>query len=269
MRIWGFIGASGTGKSYRAQWVAKEREIDFIIDDGLLINGNRIVAGMSAKKEQTKIASVKRALFTQESHALAVKNAINENKPKDILILGTSDGMVESIVKALGLPEINQRIYIQDVATVEEMEKALNVRRTEGKHVIPVPTFEIKKQFSGYFLDSLKIFKGKEKNQFSAEKSIVRPTFSYMGRYIISDAVIYDIVEYVGEKIPGVHKIQKVRTTKQPDGILLDIDAVVDYGADIYDTLKKVQEDARIKVEELTALNIYGINILAKSLYVK
>jgi len=45
-----------TGKSHRAVWVARERGIDFIIDDGLLIRGAQIIAGKSAKKEKTKIA---------------------------------------------------------------------------------------------------------------------------------------------------------------------------------------------------------------------
>ena len=48
--------------------------------------------------------------------------------------------------------------YIEDVATENEMETALKIRKTEGKHVIPVPTVEVKSQFSGYFLNPLKIF---------------------------------------------------------------------------------------------------------------
>ena len=43
--------------------VASERNINYIIDDGLLINGNKVVAGVSAKKAETKIETVKKALF--------------------------------------------------------------------------------------------------------------------------------------------------------------------------------------------------------------
>ena len=50
-----FVGQSGTGKSTRAIKVAGDNEIYYIIDDGLLINGSRIVAGTSAKKAPTKI----------------------------------------------------------------------------------------------------------------------------------------------------------------------------------------------------------------------
>ena len=48
MKVFAFVGPSGTGKSYRAQMVASERNINFIIDDGLLINENEVVAGVSA-----------------------------------------------------------------------------------------------------------------------------------------------------------------------------------------------------------------------------
>lgn len=54
MNVVGFIGPSGTGKSHRAVWVAKERGIDFIIDDGLLIRGTQIIAGVSAKEKKPK-----------------------------------------------------------------------------------------------------------------------------------------------------------------------------------------------------------------------
>ena len=50
IKVYAFVGPSGTGKSYRAQMVASEKGINFIIDDGLLVDGNKIVAGESAKK---------------------------------------------------------------------------------------------------------------------------------------------------------------------------------------------------------------------------
>ena len=61
--VYAFVGPSGTGKSYRAQMVANSKGIEYIIDDGLLILGNEVVAGSSAKKAPTKIETVKNALF--------------------------------------------------------------------------------------------------------------------------------------------------------------------------------------------------------------
>ena len=191
IKVYAFVGPSGTGKSYRAQMVASEKNIEYIIDDGLLISNNKVIAGESAKKAPTKIETVKHALFYTENEKREIITALKKYKPQSILILGTSDGMVQKIAANLELPEISETIYITDVATQQEMETARRIRVTEGKHVIPVPTFEIKKDFSGFLLDPLQIFKSKGKGQkpYVSEKSIIRPTFSYMGNFTISDTV--------------------------------------------------------------------------------
>ena len=120
IKVYAFVGPSGTGKSYRAQMVAGEKNIDFIIDDGLLVKENQIVAGNSAKKAPTKIETVKHALFLSDEEKQEIYKALKKYKPESILILGTSDGMVEKIAKNLGLPNISETIYIQDVATEQE-----------------------------------------------------------------------------------------------------------------------------------------------------
>lgn len=267
----GFIGPSGTGKSHRATWVARERGIDFIIDDGLLIRGNQVIAGTSAKKETTKIASIKRALFVNDDQAEEMKKAIELYKPGAILILGTSDGMVETIAKNLGYNGINEKVYITDVADEFEIQQALSTRREQGKHVIPVPTFEIKKDFSGYFLDPLQIFrrKGKGNYQLVGEKSVVRPTFSYLGKYTISDYTVYQIIEHVVSGIEGVNRISRFRAENSPDGISIEMDLVLIFGYPIRPLLYEVQKKAKAEVERLTALNIKALNIIAKSLVVE
>lgn len=268
MKIVGFIGPSGSGKSHRASWIARERGIEFIIDDGLLIKGNQIVAGTSAKRESTRIGAIKRAIFTETEHAETVKRSIKVNRPEAILILGTSEGMVDTIAERLGLPKVSERIYIHEVASEFEISQALSTRREQGKHVIPVPTFEIKKDFSGYFLDPLQIFKrkGKGSYQLVGEKSVVRPTFSYLGRYTISDYTVYQIVEYVTSNIEGVSRISRFRAENQADGIHIEMDLVLYYGYVIKPLLREVQRRVVEEVERLTAINIKSLNLVAKSL---
>ena len=268
MKVIGFIGPSGTGKSHRASWVAREKGAEFLIDDGLLIRGNQIIAGTSAKKETTKIASIKRALFTDPKHTEDVVRALENYDVQSILILGTSEGMVETIAKKLGIGPIDEKVYITDVASEYEIKQALSTRREQGKHVIPVPTFEIKKDFSGYFLDPLQIFrrKGKGSYQLIGEKSVVRPTFSYMGNYTISDYTIYQIVEYVTSNIDGVAKISRFRAENRPDGIYIEMDLVLIYGRMIKPLLREVQEKVSEQIKHLTALNIQRLDVVAKSL---
>ncbi len=264
------FGPSGTGKSYRAQMVASEKGINFIIDDGLLIKDNEVIAGESAKKASTKVATVKRALFYEEDEKNIIINALKKYKPESILILGTSDGMVEKIASNLGLPEIIDTTYITDVATEQEMETARRIRVTEGKHVIPVPTFEIKKDFSGYLLDPLQIFKskGKGKKPYISEKSIIRPTFSYMGNFTISDLVFRQILEYLALQTPAIHKILRTRVENYGEGAKLYMEVAVVYGYNVIDEINQFKQKARKEIEKLTAMNVVQLEVVAKNIYV-
>lgn len=269
MKVIAFVGPSGTGKSYRSITVSKKYSADGIIDDGLLISHGKVVAGSSAKREKTKIASVKHALFVEDSHADEVKRAIIKNRIRCLMILGTSDGMVERIALRLGVGEIEKYIRIDEEATPEEMELAHRMRTVEGKHVIPVPTFEIKKEFSGYFLHPLKLFQKNldtEIDTAEADKSIVRPTFSYMGDYTISDNVIASIATYEAEKINGVEKVQRIniRTTKH--GAHIDMTVSLRYGCCIYDVCRKVQLAVRDNIEQYTSINARRIHVFVRNL---
>ena len=271
MKVVAFIGPSGSGKSHRALWVAKSRGIEYIIDDGLLIKENRIIAGTSAKKESTRFGSVKRALFVYDEHVEEVKRAIELHKPGAILILGTSEGMVDNIAKRLGLPDVSEKIHINDVAKDSEIREALSIRKEQGKHVIPVPTFEIKKDFSGHFLDPLRIFrrKGKGRLQLVAEKSVVRPTFSYMGKYTISDYTLYQIAEHVVSDIKGISRVSRFKAENGNDGVTIEMDLTIIYGYPIKPLLENVRKMTRHEIERLTGLNIKALNICAKNLVIE
>lgn len=272
IKTYAFVGPSGTGKSYRAQMVASERNISYIIDDGLLIKENEVIAGVSAKKAATKIETVKKALFNNPQEADEIKKAFRKYKPESILILGTSDNMIKKIRENLGLPELTETIYITDVATEEEMQEARRIRQTQGKHVIPVPTFEIKKDFSGFILDPLQIFKskGKDNKPYISEKSIIRPTFSYLGKFVISDTVFRQIIEYLVIKTEGIYKATRVRIDKigENEGVSVYIEVVVEYGFNIVETLKDFKKKCKREIENLTAMNVENVDITAKGIHV-
>ena len=82
MHICALVGPSGTGKSYRAQMVAGKNNINYIIDDGLLIRDNEVIAGNSAKKAPTKIETVKHALFLTEEEKQEIVKAIKKYRPQ-------------------------------------------------------------------------------------------------------------------------------------------------------------------------------------------
>ena len=271
MHLVAFVGPSGTGKSHRASWVARENGLDYIIDDGLFIHENTIVAGMSAKKAPSKIGSIKVAIFTDPEHRNEVKNAIAKEKPKGILIIGTSDAMTDKIAQTLELGKFERRIYIEEVASPYEIELARDTRIKQGKHVIPVPAVQLKKQFSGYFLDPLQLFRRKGKGQFQniGEKSVVRPTFSYFGSYTISDYAIYQVVSHILASMPQMERITRFRTNNGPDGLFIDMDVIMVFGYNLLEAIKKARASIEKELYRLAAFNIDSMSITVKTLVLK
>ena len=265
--VYAFVGPSGTGKSYRAQMVAGEYDIRYIIDDGILIKDNEIIAGDSAKKAPTKVETVKRAIFINQEQKETMIKAIKKAKPSSILILGTSDGMVKKIAENLELPEIKKIIYITEVVSEEEIENARRMRVVEGKHVFPVPTFELKKQFSGYLLDPLQIFKTRrDKSPYIAEKSIIRPTFSYIGNFTISDAVFKEIIEYLASRSNSINEVLRIVINKNEQGPSIYVEVEVKFGINIVSEMKKFKEKCVKEIERQTSMNIASMRIVAKKI---
>ncbi|MEG0156842.1 MAG: hypothetical protein RR626_02390 [Anaerovoracaceae bacterium] len=267
MKVYALVGKSGTGKSYQAMNLCKERDIESIIDDGLYINRTDAVAGISAKRQPTMVGAIKTALFTKDDHRNEVADKIRETRPTSILVIGTSDGMVARIVKRLNLPEIAETIYIEEITTDTERHIAQKQRVTQGKHVVPAPTFQLKRQFSGYFMDPLRIFKGWGfgKDSFS-EKSVVRPTYSYLGDFIISDRVITDIIEITVRRIAGVSDVSRVIVENRPGELRVTLVATFELGCEVVEVGRALQKKCTEVLETMTAFNIDKINIEVRGL---
>ena len=271
MKVYALVGVSGTGKSHQALNVAINEGIQFIVDDGLLINERRKVAGHSAKKERTYLGAVKRAIFLDPEHRNEVTNALALYAPDKLLIIGTSIRMVERIAKRLNLGEIDQLIQIEEVSSDEDLQMARYYRDVQGKHVIPLPTVEVKKDFSGYFRDTLKLLIPNRllnkdiKDDIEEEKTVIRPTFSYLGNYTISNKTIVDIVKYSGSMVKGVSGILKARIDGQDD-LTISIECTFVLGCQIHLVAESIQQSIKSAVEEMTQLNVKEVNLYVKNL---
>ena len=280
MKIYSLSGPSGTGKSYQAPILMIEKGIDCLIDDGLLIYKDGVAGGTSAKRQHTKVGAIKTALFTDQNHADTVTAAIKKINPDSILIVGTSDQMTDRIASRLGLPEVSERIYIEDITTDEEREIAMKSRSQQGKHVIPAPTLQLKRDFAGYFMDPQKLlWTAKEKAQEAIQtglhlakrgetegKTVVRPTYSYLGDFLINDKVVTDIAKCVGREVPGVDSVIRVYAGSQPEQ--LTVDAVIDLkeSASIWDSAMAFQKRLTDVIEEMTAFNVVRIDVEVRKL---
>jgi hypothetical protein len=248
--------------------VAQKYGIDFIIDDGLLIRDNRILAGHSAKKEKTFLAAVKVALFDDKSHRDEVARKLQGEKSKKILILGTSEKMVNKIAARLQLPPPSKVIKIEDIASQEEIERAIRTRRIEGKHVIPVPSIEIKRNYPNIFYDAIKIFKRKTGPRVLGltpqvhEKSVVRPEYSKRGKVIISEAALSQMVIHCVDEYNQSIRIKKIVVKDDVAGYRLVITIDVPYGTQLGGNIHALQQYVIENIERYTGILIEEVNII-------
>ena len=243
--------------------------IDAMIDDGLFISENRILGGVSAKKQPTKVGAVKTALFMDDKQKKHMVETIRKANPKSILILGTSDDMIRKIAARLELPQPSKIIQIDDITTREERNRARKFRSEAGTHVIPAPTFQVKRQFSGYFLNPLKRLRqgGGNIRVIGAEKTIVRPTYSYLGEYIISDKVITDIVQHVSRTVGGVADIVWVAVDHNPEsGLFIRIILQLSHGVKIRKIAAAIQRETYETVARMTSFNIRAVDVEIRSI---
>ena len=273
MEIYALVGKSGTGKSYQAVNLCKDKNIESIIDDGLFICHNKVMAGISAKRQATKIAAVRTALFHEDEHMASVKAAIEKADPDSMLVLGTSDRMVDKIVARLGLHGIDERIYIEEITTEDERQLAHKQRNELGEHVIPAPTFQLKRQFSGYFMSPIRrplhVLKGIGPWKEPVEKSVVRPTFSYLGGYEISEKVMSDIASCVQRELGTVSNLVKITIggnhggsqVEKDEGVELHIIADFKYGSDLPVKAEAYQKLVAEKIEAMSMFNVTKVNL--------
>ncbi len=217
--VYGLVGRSGTGKSYHAKQVAAKNKITLIIDDGLLIKGDKIIAGHSAKEAPNFMAAVKAAVFDDEDDKNIITSALLKENARKILIIGTSEKMVNKIASRLDLPEPKKIIHIEEVSTPDDIETAMHIRFTEGKHVIPVPPIEITRSAPSIVFDSIRVkFGGVShlKPQIS-EKTIVKPEFSKPQEETLSEQNLQQMIKHSITEYDPVMKVKKVKGVRNPD----------------------------------------------------
>lgn len=266
--VFALVGESGTGKSFKAKLLAQKYGIDAIIDDGLLIQNDKILAGRSAKTEKTYMGAVRVALFDDKERRDEIARILKKAHIKKILLLGTSEKMVIKIATRLQLPPPAKIIKIEDIATREEIEKAIRSRQIEGKHVIPVPSIEIKRNYSQIFYDSIKVFFAKparlfmKKNGTTYEKSVVRPEFSKKGRISISEAALTQMAMHCVMEYDSNIRVKKLTIKTNLQGYRLIITIDIPFGTQLTGEIYKLQQYVIENIEKYTGILIEEVSII-------
>ncbi len=269
VQVYALVGESGTGKSFRAKLLSQKYGIKALIDDGLLIQDDKILAGKSAKHEKTYMGAVRVALFDDKEHRDQVARVLQKNKTKSILLIGTSEKMVQKIALRLQLPPPQKIIKIEEIASREEIEKAIRSRQIEGKHVIPVPAIEVKRSYPRIFYKSIREFLSKRKVRISgkkeatlSEKSIVTPEFSKRGRIEISEAALSQMTLHCVCEFDKEIRVKKLTIRTDSHGYRLIITVDVPFGKQLTGLIHNLQQYIIDNIERFTGILVEEVSII-------
>ncbi|MBN2415734.1 hypothetical protein JXO52_07820 [bacterium] len=268
--VYALVGKAGTGKSFRARLLMEKYGIDLMVDDGLLIHDQHIIAGRSAKREQNRFKAVKRAVFQYEDHRIEVRDAIRKEKSRKILLLGTSEHMVGLIAERLELPVPGTLIYIQDIATTDEIDRAQRSRKVHGKHVIPLPVVEVKQHYSHRILDTIR-FGLESKAWFfrkpkTVEKTIVQPPFGRLGRISISEAALSQMIMHCIEEQAEDADILKLIIEPSPSGYRIEALLRCPHHTILPQTLYNLQQYTVSHVTKYSGIEIKSLDLTVEEM---
>ncbi len=270
MQVYALVGKSGTGKSFRAKLLAEKLDVPYIIDDGLLIHDTTILAGKSAKQEKNYISAIRTALFTDPEHRQAVTRAMQEEKIRKILLLGTSERMVRQMAETLVLPPVARIIKIEEIASQKDIENAIKSRFEEGKHVIPVPAIEVKRDYAQILSDTIRIFFKGDKDAGSGkpsrffEKSVVRPDYHesrISGTVSISEAALTQMILHCIDEHDGDIVTKKIRVKTSRTGYAIDLYIDVPFGKPLGGELHALRNYILSNIKKYTGIHIEHIEI--------
>ena len=260
-----FVGSAGTGKSQRAQSLARELKADYFIDDGLLVSKGYIRAGQSAKAERNQVSAIRRALFFHEDHREEVKKILDTLESGKILILATSEGMAKKIALRLELPEPREYIRIEDVAKPQEITEARKRRRLSKEHVIPVERSQVRRNFAGKIV---RIFWGfLHREGHGDEHTVVRPAFSFGGTVKIETEAIEDIVRTLCERTAQVVSVKEVKVKREKEAVTLRVKATLRIGEQsLVEVAKLIQKRLRNAVSFFTGMEVLAVDVSVEEL---
>jgi hypothetical protein len=170
------------------------------------------------------------------------------------------------------MPPPSKIVKIEDIATQEEIDKAMRTRRIEGKHVIPVPSIEIKRSYPNIFLDAIRIFRRHGSPQTIGptpkvhEKSVVRPEYSKRGKVIISETALSQMVMHCVDEYMQNIRIKKIVVHDREMGYSLAITVDVPYDIPLGGNIHDLQQYIIDNIERYTGILIEEVNIIIDKL---
>lgn len=260
MEVFSLSGPSGSGKSTSALSFAHKHKIPAIIDDGLLIFNGQKIAGTSAKFEKNSITAIKRATFYFKDHVKEIQMAVNNYYIDRILIIGTSDRMTKLIASRLNIGEIQQYFHVEDVRSSSEIKIAQFIRKTEGKHIIPIPYQQVDQNFFKKL-----IYRGVEiispKKERIGENTIVHPDF-HRDAIKIHKKAFTDIIKIIVMNYEDIEECRTVQFDIQGLPVLKTaITIKYPLHSNLIEMTENLQKEIRNHFINLLNIELHSINL--------
>ncbi|WP_410492315.1 hypothetical protein [Borrelia miyamotoi] len=270
IKVYSLVGVAGTGKSFRSHLIADKYSIPLIIDDGVLIKNMKIIAGNSAKFEDNVFNAIRRSIFEDDAHRNEVVEALRRENFSKILILGTSVRMIDKITSRLFLPSSFKIIYITDISTKKEIEKA-RISRQMGEHVVPAAAFEITSVKPNLLLDSIRVFfkskwfLSKRKNYI---RSIVKPHFHEEGGILsISKNAVRQIIEHCVSEYNKDYIVYNLKIKKIQGSYSFKLFLDVPLENNLFDNAEMLRNYIIANVLKYTVINISSVDVVIHKLF--
>ena len=256
--------------------MAEKYGIDYIIDDGLLIQGTSIVAGKSAKREKVYISAVRTALFDDPLHRHEVIKAVRSRKIRKILLLGTSERMAARCAERLNLPPPSKVVFIEEISSKDDIRRAQRSRDEEGKHVIPVPSIEVERDHPHLISNSIKVLskigrgfgRGKPHGERVYEKSVVRPSFDgeERGKVAISRNALGQMIAHCVDEFDGELIVKKVKIKPSGGVYHMRADVQIPYQTKSpNENLRELRDYVVERIERFTGIIIAEFDLVISS----
>ncbi len=266
MHVTAIYGESGTGKSTSALAFAHEKNIEAIIDDGLLIHNGKIIAGLSAKFEKNTLTAVKRAIFSDDNHANLVRKNIEERHFKTILIIGTSIKMVNRIAERLHIAPIDSYVKIESIRSEEEIRLAKYIREINGKHTMPLPHSEVEQNFFKRMIQKGRdIFSSKREK--IGETTLVSPDFH--PQTIFVDSKVYEqVIHYVVSSHHAIKYVHRIifRFTDHLPILIVEVSIKAPVTYNVWDEMNGIQQEIQHAFDQMFHLKLSTIQLSIKSI---
>jgi len=120
---------------------------------------------------------------------------------------------------------------------------------------------DLYRSFFIYLDDRNWLFRGKDQGA-QHERTVVRPSYSYFGDYIVNERAIHDIIHLVQRETPGIFKVVYIsHIDSSPELYSLVIAVKLRKGYPVWDSAIAFQNKVQEMIEKMTAFNVVKVNV--------